>query len=221
MPGLSKRIMELDQALADLGDHTMTLSQFDGLFAGLVVCPELIPPSEWLGMIWAVEDGDEPVFEDTGQLQAITRLLMAHYNDVADTLRRRPGRYAPIFDFYEPTDETFWEFWIEGFEMAMSLRPEAWLPLAEEPGDAGEALAMLVTLAGLASRDPEYQLPDALGEDAAKEFMETAPEVVPACVLILAARRYGAVPKPGGKVGRNDPCPCESGKKYKKCCGAH
>lgn len=23
-----------------------------------------------------------------------------------------------------------------------------------------------------------------------------------------------------GKVGRNDPCPCGSGKKYKKCCGA-
>jgi preprotein translocase subunit SecA len=21
------------------------------------------------------------------------------------------------------------------------------------------------------------------------------------------------------KVGRNDPCPCNSGKKYKKCCG--
>ena len=24
---------------------------------------------------------------------------------------------------------------------------------------------------------------------------------------------------PGPKVGRNDPCPCGSGKKYKKCCG--
>ena len=24
---------------------------------------------------------------------------------------------------------------------------------------------------------------------------------------------------PGKKVGRNDPCPCGSGKKYKKCCG--
>lgn len=23
------------------------------------------------------------------------------------------------------------------------------------------------------------------------------------------------------KVGDNDPCPCGSGKKYKKCCGAH
>ncbi|WP_313585085.1 SEC-C metal-binding domain-containing protein, partial [Lacrimispora sp.] len=25
----------------------------------------------------------------------------------------------------------------------------------------------------------------------------------------------------GAKVGRNDPCPCGSGKKYKKCCGSN
>lgn len=34
----------------------------------------------------------------------------------------------------------------------------------------------------------------------------------------------GDIPKPKTrhveKVGRNDPCPCGSGKKYKKCCGA-
>jgi len=28
------------------------------------------------------------------------------------------------------------------------------------------------------------------------------------------------IKREGGKVGRNDPCPCGSGKKYKKCCGA-
>jgi preprotein translocase subunit SecA len=28
------------------------------------------------------------------------------------------------------------------------------------------------------------------------------------------------VRREGKKVGRNDPCPCGSGKKYKKCCGA-
>jgi preprotein translocase subunit SecA len=33
------------------------------------------------------------------------------------------------------------------------------------------------------------------------------------------ARGRSAPAKPG-KVGRNDPCPCGSGKKYKKCCGA-
>ena len=29
----------------------------------------------------------------------------------------------------------------------------------------------------------------------------------------------GAAPAPRAAVGRNDPCPCGSGKKYKKCCG--
>jgi len=28
------------------------------------------------------------------------------------------------------------------------------------------------------------------------------------------------VVRSGAKIGRNDPCPCGSGKKYKKCCGA-
>jgi preprotein translocase subunit SecA len=27
------------------------------------------------------------------------------------------------------------------------------------------------------------------------------------------------VKREGKKTGRNDPCPCGSGKKYKKCCG--
>jgi hypothetical protein len=34
----------------------------------------------------------------------------------------------------------------------------------------------------------------------------------------LAGRIVAAPPRP--KVGRNDPCPCGSGKKHKKCCGA-
>ena len=34
------------------------------------------------------------------------------------------------------------------------------------------------------------------------------------------ALRPAAYRRPEPKVGRNDPCPCGSGKKYKKCCGA-
>ena len=32
-------------------------------------------------------------------------------------------------------------------------------------------------------------------------------------------QRVTTVKRTGAKVGRNDPCPCGSGKKYKKCCG--
>ena len=38
----------------------------------------------------------------------------------------------------------------------------------------------------------------------------------------MASRRQGesvTVVRTGPKVGRNDPCPCGSGKKYKHCCG--
>jgi len=38
--------------------------------------------------------------------------------------------------------------------------------------------------------------------------------------LYLAQKKSGTIVK-GPKIGRNDPCPCGSGKKYKKCCGAN
>ena len=36
--------------------------------------------------------------------------------------------------------------------------------------------------------------------------------------LYLEQKKSGTIVK-GPKIGRNDPCPCGSGKKYKKCCG--
>ncbi|MCY1080425.1 preprotein translocase subunit SecA [Archangium lansingense] len=42
----------------------------------------------------------------------------------------------------------------------------------------------------------------------------------PAAARPAAAARQGAAPAGGPRVGRNDPCPCGSGKKYKKCHGA-
>ena len=38
--------------------------------------------------------------------------------------------------------------------------------------------------------------------------------------LYLQQKKSGTVVKEK-KIGRNDPCPCGSGKKYKKCCGAN
>ena len=34
-----------------------------------------------------------------------------------------------------------------------------------------------------------------------------------------SAEKPETVRREGKKIGRNDPCPCGSGKKYKKCCG--
>ncbi len=39
--------------------------------------------------------------------------------------------------------------------------------------------------------------------------------------LYKEQRSSGTIVRDAKKVGRNDPCPCGSGKKYKKCCGAN
>ena len=42
---------------------------------------------------------------------------------------------------------------------------------------------------------------------------------VPSCECIDFVKQPPPASKPMHKIGRNDPCPCGSGKKYKKCCG--
>ncbi len=52
-------------------------------------------------------------------------------------------------------------------------------------------------------------------------FQQTAPATSPAA-NVQSRREAGGAQKPQQtvKVGRNDPCPCGSGKKYKQCCGS-
>jgi leucyl aminopeptidase (aminopeptidase T) len=49
-----------------------------------------------------------------------------------------------------------------------------------------------------------------------KKWMKKHPEVLQGGETV----RVETVRREEPKVGRNDPCPCGSGKKYKKCCGA-
>jgi hypothetical protein len=59
-------------------------------------------------------------------------------------------------------------------------------------------------------------------KDNKSSFMKLIPKTKkPKKVAQKTAPKKKAAKKPASeiKVGRNDPCPCGSGKKYKKCCG--
>jgi preprotein translocase subunit SecA len=94
-----------------------------------------------------------------------------------------------------------------------------------------------IGLRGYAQKDPlrEYQresfdlfldMLDRAKEDAVRKAFAVQPakQQVAYAEPVMAFNR-GEAPAPvtkdkkEGKVGRNDPCPCGSGKKYKKCCG--
>ena len=53
----------------------------------LLVCPELIKPSEWLPVVWGSEGEDDPAPSTSlDHLNRVLGLVMEHYNDVARTL---------------------------------------------------------------------------------------------------------------------------------------
>ena len=222
MPSIPRHLRQLEKELAGLpGDgEAMLVSELDGFLAGILVCPDLIMPSEWLPLVWGDGDDDAaPVFESTAHAEKLIGLVMQHYNATATDLQR--GRFAPVFDVDRRHDEVLWELWIDGFEKARSLHPQSWLAITGTDEEVRTALAGLITLAEISRGDSS--LPQAEIHD----LTEKAPELIPHWVESLNAWRISQhfagqpeKPKPSfAKVGRNDPCPCGSGKKYKKCCG--
>lgn len=225
MAKLSSKLRKLDAALLDLpSDEAMGLSEFDGFCAGLLVCPDLIMPGEWLQQVWSEEEGGEPPFDDLADARKMIAMLTDHYNDVARTLHGRQGDYAAIFDVDTRHDETLWEIWIEGFAAAIALRPESWTAMARNFGeDAAAAFSCMIVLIEIARGESD------LPAETIEEMTQSAPGLIPGLVETLYDARLhldqgplaapAAGPVTRGKTGRNEPCPCGSGRKYKKCCG--
>jgi len=225
------RLSTLDELLLSVTDEDgMLLSEFDGFCAGLLVCPELIPPSEWLSEVWG--SAGMPAFESEEALQNALDLIMGHYNAVAQSLIPPEFEYGPVFERDSRTDEVLWEMWVSGFERAMRLRTDAWQRIVESDDEETSAsINMMLTLLGIAEGDSD------LPESSMSELRDKAPDLIPDMVIALNRWTKGApgpvffvpdeeafgsvAPFRGQKVGRNDACRCGSGRKYKRCCGAN
>ena len=93
------RLEAVLDALAE-GRDGMTIPEFDGFVAGLIVSPEPIPATAWLSEAWDAG----PVFEDG---EAAQRALTDHYQRVAQVLADDPESYAPVFGSDAHTAEVF------------------------------------------------------------------------------------------------------------------
>jgi uncharacterized protein len=218
---------ELEDFLLKLGrenDDVMLMDELDGFLAGVIVCPEMIMPSRWMPQIWSREGlaEDAPVFDDLTQANRILGLIQAHYNTVATSLLPAGGPYLPLYSYDPVTEEEIWELWAAGFGRALGMSPNAWhaIPLSGDE-DATAALSGLRSLVAIDSRT------SSLPKAEQKRLTKEAPDLIPEWVETLsywrlAHHRIAPVSRQTafGKTGRNDPCPCGSGRKYKKCHGA-
>ena len=212
----------------------MELSTFDGFVAGLIVCPELIMPSEWLSLVWGGKGGG--AFTDLAEAEALSTAVMDYYNRVAQTLAETPEAYDPIYGAEINTDDLLWEPWIDGFESAMSLRPDSWMKIVEsEDEEAASSVTMVLAMYGICTGETD------LNDRAIDEIDKVGSDLIPNIVQTLNAWTKSQSVAPvnvlrnpgptdlispdalfhGKKIGRNEPCYCGSGRKYKRCCGAH
>src|SRR5258707_6744406 len=161
MSGLSRHLKQLDGELLALGEETMLLEELDGFIAGLLVCPDLIKPGEWLPIIWDRDCTDQqPAFQDLDHANRVVGLVMEHYNGVARTLMERPDRYSPLFSVDTRNGDILWELWIEGFEKAAKLRPDVWQKLLNADADTAAAMRGMMALADVVCRDQHLSRQD-------------------------------------------------------------
>lgn len=216
MAHTKRQLAELAAQLTELPAENdgMLLSEFDGFVAGLLVCPELILPGEWLPVVWGAENA--PTFEDIGQAQATIDAVTAHYNRVSRALAAPDAEYEAIFDSDPANGEIVWGPWICGFERAMCLRPDCWEATLDcDDEEVQAAIPMILALYAIDTGATE------LDDAALDELDAIAPELIPETVLTLnnwsrgrwkrsAASNLDRPPMGPTHVGRNDRCPCGS-----------
>jgi uncharacterized protein len=124
----------------------------------------------------------------------------------------------------ERNGDVMWEIWAEGFDRSMDLAAGAWEGLARNFGDDGPALAVMTLMSLLDAADAGNRVPRKVRD----ELAVTAPDLIPVLIKDLYDVWIAGKPSvlaslpsvPAAKPGRNDPCLCGSGKKFKKCYGA-
>ena len=240
----------LDDILDDLRtrhDETPQWEFCEGFLAALACCRRRIPDDEWLAVLLGLDDGAS--FADDAQRQRFLDLWSRRTAEVVTALDTdikaldEDAAYAPeVMDVRGalaslPPEErvdiegedipSFAQVWALGFMFAIESWPEEW----EAPKDKEAAKwhdSSLEAIVALTEDDTDEATLSAFGEDGPPSVSENRLNAYAEALWAVydlreiwrsIGPRVQQVIK-GDTPGRNDPCACGSGKKYKKCCGA-
>jgi uncharacterized protein len=235
LPGVAKiapHTLQTFLAAPDRPEGTLTYHELQGFLFAVSSAPELVRPSEWLPEIFDQKGG---CYASEDEAQTILTAMMALYNTInagvragaptlpADCRMRREA----LKNLEEDAPVSLWS---RGFLQGHDWLADCWEPYI--PEDLEEQYApLLLTLTFFASRqlaeaycaETEHHNLPALARTIKRVFSEALVEYAHFGRSIEQAIREAAaapVRDPRRRVGRNDPCPCGSGSKYKRCCGA-
>jgi uncharacterized protein len=217
--------------------NALSLEGVDGLFCALIASPESVPPSSYLPVILGGDEETGEFFANLDDANVTVSLIIRYWNSIVSDLEKELVHPPCVFDV-EP-GQVPGRAWARGFMRGVALAPEGWNELfgREEEGD----LFAIPLVAGEVDPDwPKEAVTKRLEDEV---LMSLAVGFARSYRYFADARRENAETalddalededldddddffpetyvRPEAKVGRNDPCPCGSGKKFKKCCGS-
>ncbi|KZL28951.1 UPF0149 family protein [Pseudovibrio sp. WM33] len=215
---------QLDKFLASVkGGAIPNTEALDGFFAALACCPDFVAPSEYMDALLGEEtEGDDFVFGTAEEIIQVGKLVARHFNHVSEQLYSEVG-YCPVLledeeGLVQAND------WAKGFLVGIDLRRSIWTELFEDEEHAG-SMVPIWALAYEKDPDPKMQpFKEPVTPEQRDELIIASAAGVMRMFRYFSAQQdqyvepSGTYVRLGPKVGRNDPCPCGSGKKFKKCC---
>jgi len=213
------RLEELLEAEV-FGEEAMRLDEAQALICAVVSSPEPIQPGVWLPEVLGAgaDKGDNALVGET------VELLMRLNNDIAKSLLADETMSPLLYPVDENSEEYDFAAWADAYVYGAGLGGD-WYELAgKHADDLSELLEPMFMLNGMLKEDAEkngerWFLP---AEEARlmADIQENLPVIVQTLYNFWRAKRGGVtVQHEEPKSGRNDPCPCGSGKKFKQCCG--
>ena len=213
-----------------ISDHVpetaLNIEMFDGFVTALAIVDERRAPDDWLPMVWCEAQTEDPDFLDEEQEHLVVDLLTRHKETVRAQLATGLPR-RPLLTRDADTDPA--SAWCGGFLRCVALGSglDKWRTIMRE--EVGSILFGAMVSLGTGTYKLEEDGPDiALSSSDRQKVLDRLPELIADVYAIAhphAPRprrapepRYGTFKREGKKVGRNDPCPCGSGRKFKVCC---
>ena len=210
---------ELDRLERFLGDdaradEALPLDMAQGVLAAVASGPARVPTGRWLSEIL----GESHEFASADEEREITALFERFAEETARQLNEADG-----FDFILYGEDDDLAPWAEGYLQGVELSEPRWDEVADAE-DLDNILFPFLALTGDAKQLATEAGEEWMDEDEERKMLDDIRENFAS--HLFDVRKYffdksipGTVRRESPKVGRNDPCPCGSGKKYKNCHG--
>ncbi|WP_067733927.1 YecA/YgfB family protein [Novosphingobium naphthalenivorans] len=190
--------------------------EMDGYLTGTLLIPDL-EASEWIAGLWGTVPS---LADDSRLLQAFTTALTRRKEIEADLQRGWPG-FRTSFCETRPghkADHGKVRAWVKGFWKAMRLDPQYWSDLVDDERTA-DLVGLFVGFIEIGEGIDERDDADAIRDEHA-QLLPRALVSLRKLALLQVGNATALQTMQANKVGRNQPCPCGSGKKFKRCCAA-